>query len=222
MTVSADSLKEKNVRFGDLEPDCRRAIWNEGIVKDVPKGQILCREGDACDYLPLVISGNLRVFKAGENGREVTLYAVEPGSSCVLSAAGILKGTPFPAQAVAETETRILLVPGRTVGELYDDYRGWRDFILSLYTNRVSSVIHLVEEVLFRRLDQRLLEFLQQKADDKGMVRMTHQKIAEELGSTREVISRLLKDLENRDILQQRRGEIAFIQQSSHMGDKVT
>jgi len=212
--MPTDPLQDRNVRFGDLEPDCRRAIWEEGIVKDVPKGRTLCREGDACDYLPLVISGNLRVFKAAENGREVTLYTVESGSSCVLSAAGILKGTPFPTQTMAETETRILLVPGRTVGAFYDRYKGWRNFILSLYTDRVSSVIHLVEEVLFRRLDDRLLELLRDKADGKGIVRITHQKIAEELGSTREVISRLLKELENRDILQQRRGEIAFIQQS--------
>lgn len=214
MNIKTGPPDDRSVSFGDLESGCRQTLWNEGLVKDVSGGQTLCREGDVCDYLPLVISGSLRVFKAAESGREITLYTVESGSSCVLSAAGILNETPFPARAVAESDTRILLVPGRVVGELYDRYKGWRNFILSLYTDRVSSVIHLVEEVLFRRLDERLLEFLRERGGTAGIVGMTHQKIAEELGSTREVISRLLKELEIRNVIQQRRGEIAFLRQS--------
>ena len=163
--------------------------------------------GDKCEYLPLVISGSLRIYKSAENGREVTLYSVSPGSSCVLSAAGILKDSSFPAIAVTEADTRVLLVSRAKVKSLYEKYPGWRDFILSLYTDRVSSVIHLVEEVLFRRLDDRLLNFLREKSDH-GILKMTHQKIAEELGSTREVISRLLKDFEIRGIISLNRGII--------------
>ena len=98
--------------------------------------------------------------------REVTLYAVSPGSSCVLSTAGILKDSSFPATAVTEADTRILLLPKTKVKSLYEKYPGWRDFILSLYTDRVSAVIHLVEEVLFRRLDDRLLNYIRTGAEN--------------------------------------------------------
>ncbi len=207
-----ESRDRSHTSFGDLEPMCRQTLWNDGISRDVAAGELLCREGDECRYLPLVVSGSIRIFKTAENGREVTLYSVAPGSSCVLSAAGILKGLPFPARAVAESDTRVLLVPKNTVTDLYEKHRGWRDFILSLYTDRVLSVIHLVEEVLFRRLDERLFEFITDRADDKGNLVITHQKIAEELGSTREVISRLLKDLENRGTISQQRGKITLQQ----------
>jgi len=101
--------------------------------------------------------------------REVTLYAVSPGSSCVLSTAGILKDSSFPATAVTEADTRILLLPKTKVKSLYEKYPGWRDFILSLYTDRVSAVIHLVEEVLFRRLDDRLLNYtFRSRSDTSG------------------------------------------------------
>ena len=143
--------------------------------------------------------------------REVTLYAVSPGSSCVLSAAGILKDSSFPATAVTEADTRILLLPKTKVKSLYEKYPGWRDFILSLYTDRVSAVIHLVEEVLFRRLDDRLLNYIRTGAEN-GILKTTHQKIAEELGSTREVISRLLKDFDNRGMINQTRGTIEVLQ----------
>jgi len=215
MNFEYGKTPEENPSFGNLEPRCREQLWSTGIIRDCSPGQVLCRENDQCEFLPLVISGRLRVYKTAENGREVTLYTVEPGSSCVLSAAGILKKTDFPARAVAETETRLLLVSGTTVAELYDRYKGWRDFILSLYTDRVSSVIHLVEEVLFRRLDERLADFLHDKARYDGTVRMTHQKIAEELGSTREVISRLLKELEIRGTIRQKRGEISIASSNS-------
>lgn len=203
-----DALPDSgSINFGNLEPACREEIWASAIEKNFSGGQTICREGDDCLYLPLVVSGSLRVFKSAENGREVTLYAVPPGSSCVLSAAGILKDSIFPANAVAESETRVLLISNSKVKDMYEKYPGWRNFILSLYTDRVSAVIHLVEEVLFRRLDERLWEFIKQKSVN-GKLNMTHQKIAEDLGSTREVISRLLKDLENRNIIALNRGTV--------------
>ncbi len=207
--MNAEST-QRSISFGNLEPACREDIWNSSILRDIPKGQIICREGDNCEYLPLVVSGSLRVYKSAENGREITLYTVAPGSSCVLSAAGILKDSKFPAIAVTEADTRLLLVSKSDVNSFYEKYPGWRDFILSLYTDRVYSVIHLVEEVLFRRLDDRLITFIRDKAEHSTL-KMTHQKIAEELGSTREVISRLLKDFENRGIISLNRGTIEIL-----------
>lgn len=193
--------------LGNLEPLCREKIWEGSEIRDFPAGISIVRENDNCVHLPIVLSGSLRVYKVAESGREITLYGIDPGSSCVLSASGILMDTPFPAEAVTEKNTRVLLVPGQLVRELYDKFPSWRDFILSLYTDRVSSIIHLVEDVLFRRLDRRLAEFLLDREVD-GEVRATHKKIAEELGSTREVISRLLKDFSVKGYIASNRGEI--------------
>lgn len=192
--------------------DFRNAV----IVKDVEAGLTILGPGDDCMYLPFVLNGDLKVHKTAENGREIVLYHLKKGESCILSALGILNRTAFPASAVSSGGCSILLVPDRLVRRYLDKYSGWRDYIYSLYNDRFHVVLELIDEILFRKIDVRLARFLISHADASGILKNhTHQSLAEELGSSREVISRVLKSLSERTIIAYQRNEIRILQRKA-------
>lgn len=186
-----------------------QGLANAANTVSLPSGTGICLEGDNCTRLALLTSGSARVFKLAESGREITLYRVEAGECCILTASCMLSRRPFPASAVVESDLEAILVPESQVVQWMTSSPSWRQFLWSLLAGRLGDVISLVEEVAFRRMDERLAEYLAQHARDKGRVlHATHGQIAADLGSSREVISRILKDFELRGLLQLRRGRI--------------
>lgn len=181
------------------------------VERTLPPGLRVCGEGDRCDGLPLVIQGVLRVHKASESGRDVTLYRIGPGESCILTASCILNESPFPASAVTETPVVAALLPPGRVRAWMDRYPAWRGFVLGLVTRRLAEVIGVVESVAFERLDRRIARLLLERAAGGPVVRMTHQAIADELGSSREVVTRLLRELEAEGLLQTGRGVLRLL-----------
>jgi CRP/FNR family transcriptional regulator, anaerobic regulatory protein len=161
------------------------------------KNSRLYSEGDECPFIGFLLSGEIRVFKTSENGREITLYEVVPGETCILNASCILSNRSYPAEATVSLEGEILLLEGRTFRRLMTDHETMRDFIFKLFVNRFSAIIELIEEVAFGRMDARLMEYLIEKAEN-DRITSTHQQIANDLGTSREVVSRLLKDLERK------------------------
>ncbi|MEM8559566.1 MAG: Crp/Fnr family transcriptional regulator [Bacteroidota bacterium] len=161
----------------------------------VPAGGFICMEGEACEMLPLVAAGTVRVFVQSDEGREVTLYRIQPGESCVLTASCLLGETAFPAFAVAETEVRAVVVRLADVQAWMHASEAWRGFVLGLIARRFAEVIGRMEDLMFRRLDARLAGYLLDAAVD-GRVTRTHEQIATDLGSARAVVSRHLKALE--------------------------
>jgi CRP/FNR family transcriptional regulator len=161
-------------------------------VQDVPAGSRLYAEGDACTAIALVLDGEIRVYKIGESGREITLYEIGQGETCILNASCILSGTSYPANAVTLTPTRILLIPSTIFRKLMGEHEQLREFVFFLLSLRLSSVMELVEEVAFGGMDQRLLDYLVEKSENDRL-ETTHQKIANDLGTSREVVSRLLE-----------------------------
>jgi CRP/FNR family transcriptional regulator, anaerobic regulatory protein len=159
-------------------------------------------EGDACAAIALVLGGEIRVYRCGESGREITLYEIGPGETCILNASCILANRTYPANAVTLGAGEMLLVPAQTFRRLLGDYEALRAFVYALLSQRLTEVMELVQEVAFGRMDERLVDYLIEKSAD-GLLTATHQKIANDLGTSREVVSRLLKDLE-------RRGKIAL------------
>ncbi len=184
-----------------------RLLASAAIVS-LDAGQTVCHQGSQCTSLPLVLSGNARVFRLGESGREITLYRIGPGQSCVLTASCILNGVEFPAVAVCESAVEAAVVPVAEVLRWEGISAAWRSFLLSSVGSRLAEMIALVDEVVFRRMDQRLAEYLLEFADSAGELRHTHQQIAADLGSSREVVTRILRDFENRGILRTGRGVI--------------
>jgi CRP/FNR family transcriptional regulator len=154
-------------------------------------------EGDSCSAITFVLAGEIRVYRCGESGREITLYEIGPGETCILNASCILGNNAYPANAVTVSAGEMLLIPAHEFRRLLGNYEAMSAFVYSLLSQRLTEVMELVQEVAFGRMDERLFEYLIEKSAD-GILHATHQKIANDLGTSREVVSRLLKDLERR------------------------
>ncbi len=187
-----------------------RGILNRAVLRSFSSGMLIYSEGDACSAIAFVLSGEIRVYKAAEGGKEITLYEIGRGETCILNASCVLSHTAYPANAVSVKDGAMLLVPADDFREFMDTSRDMREFVFEIMSRRLTAVMALVEEVAFGRMDIRLREYLSEKAVS-GILRSTHQKIAGDLGTSREVVSRLLKDLERRGIVALSRSEITIL-----------
>ena len=185
-----------------------QAFFERGIRTDLSAGQFICLEGNQCAHLPLVLSGVARVYKIAESGREITLYRIEPGESCILTASCILSHRDFPAFAVAETDVEAMVIPAGDLPGWFNRHDAWRAYLFDLLSRRLGSVIELVEEVAFRHMDARLAAYLVHAVAAAGTVERTHEAVAADLGTSREVVSRLLKDFEQGGLVALSRGVI--------------
>ncbi len=184
----------------------------QAIRKSLVHKQVLVRPGNECAYLPLVLKGTLRVYKTSESGKELTLYRIEQGESCILTATCILSGGSFPAVAEAEGATDVMLLPSRLLVSLVEDHAEWRKFVFGLYSQRLEIVLALVEEVAFHHVDRRIAAYLIKTASGRqNVVNRTHAEIASELGTSREVVTRILKDFESSGLVTTLRGRIRVL-----------
>lgn len=172
-------------------------------------GQFVCLEGDICNHLPLVIFGSVRVYKIGESGREITLYHLEQGDSCIMTASCIISQKIFPAFALAETDVEAVIIPANSLRKWVTHNSIWQEYIFGMLSQRLANVIEIIEEVAFRRMDCRIASYLLNNANHKiKTIRITHETLAQELGSSREVVSRILKTFEKQGLLSLSRGRI--------------
>lgn len=210
MDIEAFLRRSSSQFAGILESKRTRSILaSNAVLREVEDDSVLYRDGDECSHLPLVLTGEVALTKYGESGRAITLYRVGGGESCILSTLSIMNQSAFPAMASTHGATTLLLVPADVVRQLVETDGAWRSFIFSMYHQRLSGLIELVEEVAFGKLDIRLAEFvLSQVSGENPMLSMTHQEIAMELGSSREVVSRMLKEWEKRGLVTLRRGAV--------------
>ena len=191
------------------EPDIKSAFRKYALRKSIPKGQFISLEGDSCNYMAIVLSGRVRVYKVGETGREITLYHLEKGEGCILTASCILSKKNFPAISIADENVEVLIIPSQVFREWMDKYESWRDYIFELLSKRLALVISVVEEVAFKRMDTRITEYLiSNLPKGHNQLKVTHHQIADELGTSREVVSRILKDMENEGLISLSRGII--------------
>lgn len=196
------------------DPGLRDAIASGGVAASLARDASICHEGDSCSHLALVTEGGARVFKLAESGREITLYRVEAGECCILTASCMLSGRPFPANASVESDLQAILVPRQRVIDWMQPHAAWRHFLWNLLAERLGDVISLVEEVSFRRMDERLADYLLAHVIDcREPLQATHQRIAADLGTSREVVSRILKDFQLRGLLELGRGRILVLDQ---------
>jgi len=166
------------------------ALCKPEAVASLPEGAELFAEHQSCRGFPLLISGSIKVVKSTSSGREMLLYRVEPGGSCVITSSCLLGHTAYTARGIAETPLHMLILPTALFEKLIAGNASFRDFVFHLLAERIAELMLLVEEVAFHRLDQRLAKLLLGKS---GPITATHQVLADELGSVREIISRLLK-----------------------------
>lgn len=171
-------------------------------------GQNVFVLGQQVDAIALLLSGQVRVYKISETGREITLYRFSSGESCILTANAILNSESFSAIAIVEDDAEAVMVPADIFREWVDQHPTWREFVFTLLSTRLLSMMEIVEEVAFGRMDNRVRTLLLNRSRDENPVKMTHQEIAAELGSSREVITRILSTFAAQGLIEMRRGEI--------------
>jgi len=177
----------------------------------IPAGHDVFVDGDRVDGIALLLSGVVRVYKIGETGREITLYRFGLGQSCILSANAIMSDKSFPAIATVEEDAEAVMIPAEVFREWVNKYELWREFVFDLLSQRLSTVMTVVDEVVFKRMDRRVAAWVLNQAKIQNPMRVTHQEIAAELGSSREVISRILEDFSKEGSIESGRGTIEVL-----------
>lgn len=173
----------------------------------VPAGTVLFDELQPCQGFPFVLNGSIRVVKLAANGRELPLYKVLPGESCIITSSCLLGHAAYNARGVTESETSLVLLPRALFDELLGT-NAFRDFVFHLFSERIAELMQLIEEVAFRKLDQRLANLLLGKG---RQLHTTHQQLADELGSVREMVSRLLKGFADQGLVRLGREQIEIL-----------
>lgn len=198
----------------ELEPHARDLLRQSARVVEAPVGTIGYRETDPCNAYVMRLAGRSRVYKMSDSGREILLYRVAAGETCVLTTTCLLGRSHYPASTVVEEPIRDVIVPAQVFHQLMVESDVFRRFVMSNYGDLISNLIVLVDEVAFHGLDARLARQLLEDVVD-GNVDRTHQQLADELGTAREVISRQLKNFERMGLLSLGRGRIEIQKKSA-------
>lgn len=207
-TNTPSSISASHIDFSSPE---LQKILSLGKKMTVPAGQTVFRQGDSCQNYLIVVDGCVKVLARAENGREIVLYRVTEGSTCVLTTSCLLGHNAYPAEGITEIETTAIALPKSAFDDGINNNPTFRKFVFDTYAQRLSGLITLFEEVTLGRLDIRLASYLIKMGSNTGMLTSTHQQLAAELGSSREVISRLLKNFEKQGWIHLSRGKIEKI-----------
>lgn len=187
-------------------------VYASGEIKTFEQGTTIVNMHAYIHAIPIVLSGSIKVMKTDEEGREMLLYYIQPGETCIMSFLAGIHHNTSKIVAVVEEKAELLLLPVNKASEWIRRFPEWTDFIFNLYQKRFEALLDVVNAIAFQQLDSRLLHLLQQKAElfQSREISITHQQLANELGSTREVISRLLKQLENEQRISLSRNRITL------------
>ncbi len=174
-------------------------------------GTTVFRDGDPCRSYLLVLEGSVRVQKVSENGKEIVLYRVEAGQSCILTTSCLLADDDYLAEAITETEVTAVAIPAHHFHNALSHSAEFRKFVFHSYGRRIATLMALVEALAFGRMDARLAHRLLDIKQTRGEISVTHYELAADLGTAREVISRLLKDFERHGWIKLHRGRIEIL-----------
>jgi len=189
-----------------LEPEAKALISKHARIVEAPVGTVGYREGGECGAYVMRLAGRSRVFKISASGREILLYRVGPGETCVITTTCLLGNSNYPASTVVEEPIKDVIIPSAAFNQLMIDSKVFRTFVMTNYGALISDLIVLLDEVAFHTLDARLAKLLIDA--DETVVHRTHQQIADELGTAREVVSRQLKRFEQKNWVSMGRGQV--------------
>lgn len=195
-----------------LKPDLVEKIIQESSVKELPKGTEILREQQYVKVLPIVINGLVKVYSRFDE-KELLLYYIEPAQSCVMTFYAALKNTPSKVFAITEEDSKLLLIPVQLLPNWLREYPDFNELFYNQFDLRYSELLDTVSHLLLDRMDKRLYDHLKKKLELTGSasIIMSHNQLANELGTAREVITRVLKKLENEGKVEQNSGEIKII-----------
>lgn len=193
-----------------LEPETRNQLSKQSQVVTVPEGTVIFGPGKAPENLLLLLEGTVRVQQMSEHGREIVLYRVNAGESCVLTTACLLAYEEYTAEGVAETEVKAAAIPKTVFDDIVSHSPAFRNFVFSAYSRRITDLFHVIEEVAFQRMDIRMAEKIMELKGLGDQIHATHQQMAAELGTAREVVSRILSEFQRRGWISLARGVISI------------
>lgn len=194
-------------------PALTEAMIEAGIVRHFEAGQPILRENSYVSAIPILRSGLIGVYRTDDDGREILLYYIRSGESCIMSFLAGLNHDTSKVSAIAEEASEMLFVPIEKAGQWVQQYPEWADYIFRLYHRRFEELLSVVNAIAFQRMDERILSHLNRKAEVTGArtLTLTHQQLADELATTREVVSRILKQMEKEGIVTLGRNKIVLV-----------
>ncbi len=200
--TSLTSALEENMDLSDL-----------GITKHFKPGDTIVTEDAPVRSIPIVTSGSIKVMQSDDTYREMVLYYLRPGETCIMSFLAGLYHDTSKVKAVAEEESEVLFIPVNKIHELIREHPQWLNYIFQIYHKRFEELLEVVDAVAFKKMDERLLQFLQKRCEvmETDTLTMTHDQLAQELGTAREVISRLLKKMEAEGFVELGRNKITLM-----------
>jgi CRP/FNR family transcriptional regulator len=205
-------FKETLTNLG-LESDLVEEIIQQGKSKTLKAEELLISPGAAANAMPMVISGTLRIMREDEEGNEVFLYYLEGGDACAMSISCCLSNQTSQFKAIAESNAELWMVPMYFVDTWMAKYGSFRKFVIDSYQNRFDELMQTIDSIAFMNMDERLMKYLLDKKQSSGsfVIEKTHEQIAQELSTSRVVVSRLLKNLEKEDKVELYRNRIEVL-----------
>lgn len=196
--------------FPDFDLSLIELIEKESTLKTFHPGEIIMRTGQFIKSTALIVNGRVKIYREGPDGGEFLMYYIGPGQACAVSMICALQAKSSEITAVAEEETEILLLPIQLMDQLMREHKSWYQFVIQTYRSRFDELLAVVDDVAFRNMDERLEFYLKRYREKTGKqkIELSHQQIAEDLNSSREVISRLLKKMEQRGLVKLNRNMI--------------
>jgi len=193
-----------------LSPGLKEKLYEYSILKKYKAGDILLNENSYIRSIPIVIRGAIKVIRTEEDGREILLYYIKPGESCIMSFLGGMHNETSKVKAEVEEDAELLFLPIDKVSLFIKEYPEWLDYIFRLYHKRFEELLDIVNAIAFKKVDERLLALLRKKQEllGKPSITITHEQLANELGTARVVVSRLLKQLEEDGVVELGRNKI--------------
>lgn len=195
-------------------PELVEKLYRYGVTKTYQEGDIILDENSSIRSIPIVMKGMMKVIRTEEDGREILLYYIKAGESCIMSFLGGMHNEKSIVKAEVEEDTEILFLPVDKVSLFIKEYPEWLDYIFRLYHKRFEELLDIINAIAFKKVDERLLNLLHKKSEilNSKTIIITHEQLANELGTARVVVSRLLKQLEDSGKLQLGRNKITILE----------
>ena len=196
-----------------ITPAMKRKLEGIASICTFKEGEVILDQNANIRYIPIVISGAIRVMRTDEEGRELLIYYIKPGESCIMSFLGGIHRETSKIKAIAEEEVEIYLIPLEKLSLMIKENTDWMDYIFRLYHKRFDDLLEVVNALAFRHIDDRIYVYLKEKANLTGSneLQLTHQHIADEIGTSRVVVSRLLKQMETAGQVRLGRNKISLL-----------
>ena len=207
-------IEELKLNYGHLFEDALlQEINNVGVFREVPENFSLIEVGQYIKSMPLLVNGVIKILREDTDGDELLLYFLEKGDTCAMTLSCCLGNSKSEIKAIAETDAKLIMIPIQKMEEWTSQYKTWRNFVFNSYHNRLMEMLDTIDNIAFLKMDERLLRYLKGKVKvtNDREIHSTHQQIAYDLHTSRVVISRLLKTLENQKIIDLQRNKIILL-----------